>query len=235
MKNVIETLKYIGYKEVINVDDVIEGNRQEDLRILDDGQFTIIEVKGHNANPTEDDCQALVKYMSRNMRSEKRTDIHGILIINHHKLKAPLDRPDPAFTEAQISDAIGDNYTLVSTWELYKSVRLLQKGLISFNDIDTGLHTKGLFTALTSAWQFLGKIQHQYVNGTIACFYLEADRVNLGDELIIENGNSYFKIEAVELKVDDKSVDESIKGDKLAINIGISILKQANIYVKNKN
>jgi len=234
VNNVIETLKLIGYNDVINVDDITEGNRQEDLRILDGGQLTIIEVKGHNGNPTEDDCHALVKYMGRNMRQENRTDIHGILIINHHKLKAPLDRPNPAFTEPQISDAIGDNCTLVSTWELYKSVRLLQKGLISFDDIDAGLHSKGLYTALPSPWHFLGKIQHQYVNGTIACFYLEADSIRVGDELIISNGNNYFKIDVGEMRVNNEIVYKSIKGDELAVNIGISILKQASIYVKNK-
>lgn len=234
VKNVIETLKYIGYNEVINVDDITEGNLQEDLRILDGGQLTIIEVKGHNGNPTEDDCHALVKYMGRNMRQENRTDIHGILIINHHKLKAPFDRPNPAFTEPQISDAIGDNCTLVSTWELYKSVRLLQKGLIDFKDIDTSLHNKGLFTALPSSWQFLGKIQHQYGNGTIACFYLEADIINIGDELIIANGNNFLKIEVEEMKINNKIVNTSIKGDELAINVGIPIIKQASIYVKNK-
>jgi len=234
VNNVMKMLEYIGYNIVVNVDDIVEGNKQEDLRILDKDRFTVIEVKGHNGNPSEDDCQALLKYINRNMRTERRTDIHGILIVNHHKLKAPLDRPDPAFTEQQISDAIGDNYTLVSTWELYKSVRLFQKGLISFDDIDSGLHEKGLFKALPSPWQFLGKIQHQFKDNTIACFILEADRVNIGDELVIENGNEYFKIDVSEMQIDDKKVENAKKGDKLAISVGVPILKQANIYVKNK-
>lgn len=232
--NVMKTLNYIGYKDVVNVDDLVEGNRQEDLRILDNGQFTVVEIKGHNGNPTEDDCQALVKYISRNMKSENRVDIHGILIVNHHKLKAPLGRPYPAFTEQQISDAIRDDYTLVSTWELYKSVRLLQKELITFDDIDTGLHTKGLFNSLPAPWQFIGKIQHQFNNHKIACFYLEADKINIGDELIIENGNDYFKITIDEMMVNDKPVSTAKKGDKLSINIKTPILKHSNIYVKNK-
>ncbi|MFL0198695.1 hypothetical protein ACJDU8_24525 [Clostridium sp. WILCCON 0269] len=232
--NVKKTLEHIGYESVVTVDDLVEGNRQEDLRILDNGQFTVVEIKGHNGNPTEDDCQALVKYISRNMKSMNRTDIHGILIINHHKLKAPLDRPYPAFTEQQISDAIRDDYTLVSTWELYKSVRLLQEGLITFDDINTGLHTKGLFTALPTPWQFIGKIQHQFDNHKISCFYSEADTINIGDELIIENGNDYFRINVDEMMVDCKAVTTSKKGDKLSINIKTPILKQSNIYVRNK-
>lgn len=232
--NVKKTLEYIGYKKVIDVDKIVKGNRQDDLRILDDGRFTVIEVKGHNGNPTEDDCQALLKYINRNMRAEERTDVHGILIVNHNKLKASLDRINPAFTEQQISDAIADKYTLVSTWELYKAVRLWQKELITFEDINVGLHTEGLFTALSDPWQFIGKIEKQFHNKEIDCFDLKADKVRLGDELIIENGNEFFKINVEEMKIDDKSVNTAKKRDKVSINIKRSILGRANIYVKNK-
>jgi hypothetical protein len=232
--NLKKTLEYIGYKNVISADDVIEGNRQEDLRILDDGRITVIEIKGHKGNPNEDDCQAVLKYVSRNMRALGRVDIHGILIVNHHRLEPPLERPYPAFTDQQIKDAEAESYTLVSTWELYKAVRLFQEGLINFKDIDIGLHTKGLYTSLSEPWYHIGDIQHRFKDNTIACVYLATGIVNKGDELIVENGNDYFKVVVDEMKINNKMVTTASKGDQLAINIGRPIIKQANIYVKNQ-
>ncbi|QOR35071.1 hypothetical protein IMX26_16675 [Clostridium sp. 'deep sea'] len=232
VKNIQKTLLEIGYSNVVNVDDTIEGNKQEDLNIYNDYGLTVIEIKGHNGNPTEDDCQALLKYMNRNMKKHKRSDIHGILIVNHQKMLPPLERSNPAFTKEQIADAVRDEYTLVSTWELYKSVRLLQENLINFNDIDISLHTKGLFTAIPKTWLFLGIIKKLFQENTIACFYLEIDQLNVGDELIVQDKNNYFLFKIEEMMIENKSVNQAKKQDKLSIKISKSISKNAKIYKK---
>lgn len=232
VENVKSVLEFIGYKEVIDVDSEIEqGNRQEDLRILDKDRFDIIEVKGHKGNPNEDDCQAVIKYISRQMRQQNRTDIHGILIVNHNRILPPLERKNPAFTEAQIQDAERDKYTLVSTWELYKSVRLLQEHIISFEDIDIGLHTPGLYKAIPISWNSIGKIEHLFKNNTIACFYLEVDKIVKNDEIVIQDGNDYFIQKVQEMQVNKKLVNEAIKGEQLSIKINKSISKNAIVYL----
>lgn len=156
--NIYKVLEFIGYENIKKTDEIVEDNRQEDFRIVNENRFSLIEVKGHNGNPTEDDCQALLKYINRTMRKKGRTDIHGILIINHQKLLPPLERKKPAFTSEQISDAKRDGYTLVSTWELFKAVRLMQKEIINFTDVDKSLHQSGLFKAIPPTFKYLGKI-----------------------------------------------------------------------------
>lgn len=47
--DVKSTLEYIGYKQVINVDEIIKGNKEEDIRILDNDKFTLVEIKGHTS------------------------------------------------------------------------------------------------------------------------------------------------------------------------------------------
>lgn len=94
-----------------------------------------------------------------------------------------------------IQDAERDGYTLVSTWELYKITRLLQEKLVTFEDIHELLHTKGLFQAIPKSWSYLGDIGHMYnknQEGNIVCFNLEADLIEKGDKLVINNGNEYF-------------------------------------------
>lgn len=231
--NVKEVLNFVGYKNVVNVDEEVEdGNRQEDLRILDDDRFDIVEIKGHKGNPTEDDCQAVVKYMSRQMKQQKRTDIHGILIVNHNRLLPPLERKNPAFTEAQIKDAKIQDITLVSTWELYKSVRLLEEKIISFEDIDKQLHTSGLYITMPDNWNNIGKIEHLFKDGTIACFYLAVDRIAKDDVIVIQDGNDYFTQKVEEMMAESLNVEEAVKGDKLSIKINKPIGKNANVYLK---
>lgn len=234
VNNVKKTLEYIGYKNVIDVDNEIIGNRQEDLRIQDGELFTIVEVKGHNGNPTEDDCQAVLKYISRNMKQYNKLDIHGILVVNHHKLQPPFERPNPAFTKAQIEDAVRDEYTLVSTWELYKAVRLFQEKLILFEDINIGLHTPGLFAAIPKSWNYVGKIERLLKDKTVVCVYLKAPSIKLGDELIVQTGNEYLRVNVEEMMIDNINVDSAKLDDKLSINLKVPIKKQSVIFVKPK-
>lgn len=232
--NVKKVLEFIGYKNVIDVDKELEGgNRQEDLRIRDNDRFDVIEVKGHKGKPTEDDCQAVVKYMSRQMREQDRTDIYGILIVNHQRLLPPMNRENPAFTLAQIEDAKRDNYNLVSTLELYKAIRLLQEGILSFDEIDRELHKSGLFQAIPSTWQSVGKIE-RLINkdNIIACLYLAVDVVKINDEIVIQDDNNYFIQRIEEMMVDEVKVEKAIKGQPVSIKINNVIKKKANIYLK---
>lgn len=234
VENVKSVFEYIGYSAVVDVDEITVGNRQEDLRILDGGRFTVVEVKGHKGNPTEDDCQALNKYISRNMKAEKRTDIHGILVVNHQRMLPPAERNYPGYTREQIADAERDDYTLVTTWELFNAVRLLQEGLVTFEDIDESLHTSGLFKATPSNWKYIGKIEHIFNRNhenNIACFYLKTEMIRKGDTIVIENENDFYKQEITEMMIDNKNVELAQEGDQLAIKIFNIISKQAQIYL----
>lgn len=232
VENIKKVLEYIGYTSVINVDEIIQGKRQEDLRILDGNLFTIIEIKGHNGNPTEDDCQALLKYINRNMKKENRTDIHGVLIVNHQRILPPLQRNSPAFTMEQIDDAERDGYTLVSTWELFQSVRLIQEELITFEDINFELHKPGLFKALPKTWINIGKIEKLFKDKTIACIFLNVDKIELGNTIIIQDGVNYFKQVIKEMMVNEVSVSTAVKGEPVALMIDKPISKQSCIYIK---
>lgn len=230
---VYETLKYIGYSNIVKSDQETTGNLQEDLKIIGEEKLTLIEVKGHNGSPTEDDVQALVKYMSRKMREKRSTDIDGILIINHNKMLPPLERSNPAFTPEQINDASENYITLVSTWDLYKAVRLLQNNILSFSDIDKALHTYGLFAPLSAAWQHLGAIQKTYKENTVICFILEAMQITVGDELLIESGNDYYISRIGEMMINDVSVPSAKHGDRVSIKVDKPVFKHAAIFVRN--
>lgn len=232
VKNVKQVLEYIGYKNVISMDEQIgENNRQEDLQIQSDAEIMVIEVKGHNGNPTEDDCQAILKYISRNLRKNREKQIYGILIVNHNKNFEPKKGTCPAFTKQQIDDAERDQYCLVSTWELYQVIRLFQSGLITFMEIDKEFHTPGLFSAIPSTWQSIGKIEKLYKN-TIACVFLNINELKIDDEIIIISGNEYFTQTVTSIEVNNVKKEIASKGDAVSIEIKKNILKSACIYIR---
>lgn len=235
VENVANVLKFIGYREVIMGDDHLEegANRQEDLQILDNERLTIIEVKGHNGNPTEDDCQALNKYITRNIKKNQRPDVHGILIVNHQKYLEPSKRQFPAFMQPQIDDALTQGYTLVDTWQLFQATRLFQEGIIRFEELDNSLHSPGLFSALPLTFHSLGKIEKLFHEGTTACFYLEVELLKINDELVIQDGNKYQKQVLKEMKIDNDLVEAAVKGQPVSIKLDIAVSKKAKVYLRS--
>lgn len=231
VENVIKTLKYVGFENVINGDDETNGNRQEDIRIHLDDKLIVGEVKGINGNPSEDDCQTILKYISRNKQKVISENVHGVLIVNHQKLKPPLDRAYPAFTKEQIEDSINCGYTLVSTWELYRSVRLYQEGLIESSELLSNLQTPGLFTAIPQTWKYLGKIENRVKGNTVACTTLSVEKIKVGDEIFIDNSNSFGRIPLEEIMIGGKFVTEAREGDQCGINAKMPLKNTSKLYL----
>lgn len=233
---VVEVLRFIGYTNVIDMDEVNIGKPpQEDLRIESENRFTIVEVKGQSGNPNEDNCQALNKYLNRNRRNENRSDIHGILIINHQRMISPCNRSDPAYTLAQIDDALLGGYTLVTTKRLFKAVRLLIDGILRFEDIDEMLHTPGLFNYTPKSWENIGElvkvIRDDNKIKNIACFRLGIESLRVGDTLVVDSNGLFFKQKLNSMHVDGEECEIAYYGDKISIKLSNPVYKNDAIYV----
>ena len=226
--NVYSVFSALGYQDITKLDDIVEGNPQEDLRIQDNGQYIVIEIKGKTGNCSEDDCQALLKYINRNMKKTSRVDIHGILILNHQKNLPPKMRSSP-FTKEQIEDAKRDGYTLISTWDLFQCVRLFQEGIIDLIIINSALNRSGLFKLIDDA-NYIGKIQKLYQDGHIVCVYLETEDLATNSKIIVREGIDYSLETIQEMQVNDVTVETAKKGDKLSIKFNRRISAGACIY-----
>lgn len=232
-KDIKKVLELVGFNNVIEMDKKLENeNPQEDLQIVSGSEIMLIEVKGHNGMPSEDDCQALLKYINRNMRKHRNKEIFGVLVVNHNKAIEPVKRICPAFSKEQIRDAERDQYCLVSTWELYQAVRLFQTGLLSFNDINTELHTAGLFQAIPRSWKNIGKIDRLYKSNEIACLILTIEELKIGDEIVVVSGNDYFVQVIDEMQVNSEPRELVVNNEPVSIKMIKPILKSASIYIK---
>jgi len=111
----------------------------------------------------------------------------------------------------------------------------MEEGLLIFEEIDTQLHTPDLFSFVPTSWQYVGKIIKQYHEKTVACFYLAIDELNVGEEIVIQNGNTYFKQELKEMKVNEQEATIAKKGEPISILLDKPVLMSANIYAIKRN
>ena len=130
--DVKKMLEELGFANVVDADhDAADSrNKQEDLRIEDGSSLLLVEVKGILGLLREDDALQVVKYIGRWRKRKKELDIRGVCIVNHQRNIPPLTRANQrVFTKAQIGDAENYDFTLVTTWDLFR----LYHGMIEFN------------------------------------------------------------------------------------------------------
>lgn len=137
------------------------------------------------------------------------------------------------FTSKEIKDAIRDEYTLVGTYELFKAIRLCQENIISKESIRKSLETPGIFKAIPTSFEQIGKIENILDKINVICIPLECEKIRVNDELLIIEDNKYYQTKIVSMMVNEIGVEESKKGDKVGIKIDKDIpkVKSAKIYL----
>ncbi len=98
--DVKRTLEFLGFTNVIDVDEVAQegGPKQEDLQIHDTSPILLVEVKGIHGLPTEGDTVQVIKYVPRRMKEWRRTDVAGAVIVNHQRACRRYNAPMTEFT-----------------------------------------------------------------------------------------------------------------------------------------
>lgn len=235
VESIIKCLQYVGYGKVEDWDKVREDDeKEEDLHIYTSKQeYFIAEVKGVNGPAIEDDCNVIVKYKSRNCSKLKIPNIHGVVFVNYHKNAEPNEREELGFTQREIKDATRDGYTLVGTYQLFKAIRLYQEKIISSESIRKSLETPGIFRAIPTNYEKIGKIENILDRINVLCIPVECEKLNINDEVLIAEGNKYYKTKILSMMVDDKSIEEAKKGDKVGIKIEMEVpsTKSAQAYI----
>ena len=203
VESIIKCLEYLEYTKVDDWDKVREDDeKEEDIHIYkNEKEYFIAEVKGINGPAIEDDCNVIVKYKSRNCSKLKIPSIHGVVFVNYHKNVEPNQREELGFTSKEIKDAIRDEYTLVGTYELFKAIRLCQENIISKESIRKSLETPGIFKAIPTSFEQIGKIENILDKSKVICIPLECDKIRVNDELLIIEDNNYYKT-----KIDKKDI-----------------------------
>jgi hypothetical protein len=219
VSSVKKCLELIGFEDIEDVDKEVEkeGKRKrEDLRIWDRMPVLLVEVKGLNGHPTDDDVLQAYKYVPRRMQEFKLLDIRAVSVINHFRGKAPILRGG-GFSTDQIEDANHNDLTLVTTWDLF----LLIKGMIEWDwdpkTIQDLFYIEGRMQRIPTHYKLLGKIENYWKNVGVVGIRITGTDLHNGGRLGYVLPNGFIEEDVKSLQVEKKDVNIAIVGELAGI------------------
>jgi len=134
-----KAFEYLGWYVVDP--DLLEGGKklkEEDLWLLNSSEYNlskddyiIVEVKGDiKRGASDDDCNAILKYLNRHLRTYKNMSVKGLFVYNHSYGLPIENRPKP-FSPKQHEDAVSSNYGLMTTYTLFQYIKAELEGSIT--------------------------------------------------------------------------------------------------------
>src|SRR5262249_7467850 len=107
---VIRSLRSLGFKSVLDIDEEEKkkGNDnglREDIQIHDRRPILVVDVKGINGKPDDDESRQAEKHATMRMREWKTHDVQPLTIINHERHLPPHDRDQQAYRDEIVANA----------------------------------------------------------------------------------------------------------------------------------
>lgn len=240
VKAVAITLTKLGFKEVIDVDEEIklgggDDSRKEDLQIRDYSPLLLVEVKGINGQPRDEDALAANKYVILRVKELDNTKISSLTIINNQR-NTPCDKRDniSTFSETTLANAETYDIGLLTSWDLFRLYRSFSVNNWSHEKIKNHFYKSGRITHLPDFLLPIGEIQEKWgkINGF--GFVLKNHDIKKGDKIAIELPNMIKEIPIDSMQVNKENVDEASVDDEVGIvtkECFALINKKQNIYL----
>lgn len=208
---VAKALKQLGFKDVVDADEVALGAGtalREDLQVRDRSPLLLIEVKGVNGHPSEAESLQVLKYLAGRMRDLDRTDVKGLTIVNHQRGLSPLARENVhTFTSDVLATAESQGVGLLTSFELYKLARgaiELQWPLSTATDL---LYSDGRIPPVPSHYRRLGEVTNFYEKaGAVAIQLDEHAQLEAGDRIAFDARTHYTEQIAESLQQENENV-----------------------------
>ena len=223
-------LNWLGFDEVIKVDEEKGNIKEEDLRInLTDG-IIVIEVKGIGGTSKDNECNQIEKIVHRREKERNKFDVKGLYIVNHQRYVPPLIRKNPPFSDEQIKDAENDKRGLLTTWELFKIFDYITNYLITKENARKHLSNSGLIQFIPSNMKYINKVKKVYHNGKVIIIDTKV-QISKNDVLIVYKNDKYSKVNILNLQIDGKDVSQA-NNCELGIEVDKIVLINSKIYLK---
>jgi hypothetical protein len=229
VKTVEYYFNWLGFKNVINVDELQPDLKEEDLQVeLDDG-LLVVEVKGIGGTSTDGDCSQVSKFRHRRMEERQKFDVKALYIVNHQRYLPPKERQNPPFTEQQIKDAVNEKRGLLTTYELFKLYYLIENGIINKDIARKSIAEVGLVNFVPKAIS-LGIPNEIYKNGNVVIIKLTNQSIKKGDEILILKNGQYHRSLILGLQVNDTDVEEADNGE-VGVRLNSAVQKNSELLL----
>ncbi len=234
VKTIEKYLAWLGFQNVVNVDDTNPELQEEDIRIEDDKGLLVIEVKGIGGTSTDSECSQISKIKYRRSRERGTFDVFALYMVNHQRYLPPLSRTNPPFNANQIEDAINDERGLVATYDLFKLYFKITKGYITKEDARAALYKTGLIQFCPSNAKKFPVPYSLHHNGYVVIFTIDGFEIKVNDSLILIDEDQYRSAVVLEIQLDDKPVACAHTGE-IGVKLSEKVKKSTEIWLAHKN
>jgi hypothetical protein len=223
--------KWLGFENIINMDETNPTIKEEDLQIALDNGLLVVEAKGIGGTSQDNDCSQINKIKHRREKERKSWDVFALYIVNHQRYLPPHQRRNPPFSKHQISDAQSEERGLLTTYELFKLYSNIENGLITKNDAISCLLEFGLIEFKPSNSLLIGYPLEVHHKGKVIIVDIKDTPLLKGRSIIACNNSNWFKVEILEIQLDGKTV-ESASECQVGIKLSRSVLKTSELWLK---
>lgn len=216
---VVIALRELGFQSVVDMDKIRdrEGKaRREDLQIQDCSPTLVVDIKGINNFPGDEDAMQAFKHATLVMREQKRVDVVGLSIINHQRHLPPLQRDNSMPFRRELVDVAVENFQgLLTTWDLYRMVVNKRRNSWKPDDVKPVLYGHGRLEPVPKHYCLLGRIAQVWSHAFGVD--IENSSVKVGDAIALEFDIYFEETSVASLQVANASKAEAVIGDKTGI------------------
>ena len=230
VKAVERYFNWLGFPEVINVDEENAELKEEDLRVELEKGLLVVEVKGIGGTSTDSDCSQISKIRYRKGKERGTYDVYGLYIVNHQLNLSAQDRAHPPFSGQQIEDAKNDERGLLTTYELFKLYFYIQNNFITKEAAKASLLEYGLVSFTPSNAILVGSPLEILYNGTVVILKLDNLQISKGVDLIITEPHCFRRVQIIDIQINGKSVTQAASG-VVGVKLDSSVSQTSQIWI----
>ncbi|WP_128755190.1 hypothetical protein [Aquimarina sediminis] len=229
---VINFLEWLGFENVIDMDTQATKIKEEDIQIENEKGLLIIEVKGIGGTSKDSECSQISKIKYRRAKERGKFDVFGLYIVNHQRHLPAIERENPPFTEEQKNDALNDERSLLTTWQLFNLYYDIQNEIITKEEAREVIYNYGLISFIPQNIELIGTVDEIFLKGEVFILKINDVKLKTGNYLFIEKNNSFRKLKIIGLKLNDDTVEEISNGE-IGIKVNSKVSKKSKVWIKN--
>lgn len=235
---VIRSLKRLGFQKIVDVDSEAEregkkSERREDIQIHDRSPVLIIDVKGVQGHPDDDESRQAEKHAYMRMKEWNRTDVQPLTIINHQRHLPPHDRDKKAYRDKIIEYAKQTGLGLMTTWDLFRLLQNAERLDWPPEVVQPVFYRVGRIEPIPEHYKEIGRIVKMWKH---AFGIIPTDPISIGNRLAIEIDDTFLEFNIESLQVDNKTVQTAPAGSNCGVkfhNDSKKVREGAKVFLVN--
>ncbi len=227
---VITSLKSLGFQQVVDVDAKTheqddKTELREDIQIHDKSPVLIVDVKGVQGHPDDDESRQSEKHAIMRIREWDRSDVQPLTIVNHQRHIPPHDRDQGAFRIEIIENAKQTGLGLMTTWDLFRLLRNTEMLSWPLKMVQPVFYRIGRIEPIPEHYEIVGQIVKVWKH---AFGIIPNSAISVGNRLAVEVGDTFIELNIETMQVENESVEKASAGSScgIAFNNESKVLKE---------